>query len=126
MPELCGRRGAPQSLRALWRARSQSPELSLMGEARSCDARCHKAKYERCTCWCGGLFHGRKGEAAREAFAEQFQQLPETVDDFGKVTAQQNLFATDAGERWRVALKAARAARAAAAEKGEKVKGCQS
>jgi hypothetical protein len=37
---------------------------------RRCDSRCHKAKSPRCKCWCGGAFHGEKGAANREAFAD--------------------------------------------------------
>lgn len=39
-----------------------------MKRARVCGKICHNAKREKCGCWCGGLFHGGKAEAAREAF----------------------------------------------------------
>lgn len=36
---------------------------------RRCDGRCHNAKGTKCTCWCGGAFHGANGAANREALA---------------------------------------------------------
>lgn len=44
---------------------------------RRCDERCHHARGAICNCWCGGLFHGARGAAAREAFAEVYGELPE-------------------------------------------------
>lgn len=32
---------------------------------RRCDGTCHKARHDRCTCICGGRYHG-KGKAAQE------------------------------------------------------------
>lgn len=39
---------------------------------RTCGERCHKAQRLKCRCWCGGLFHGEGGQAARDAFVEAF------------------------------------------------------
>jgi hypothetical protein len=39
---------------------------------RRCDARCHGAGRRKCSCWCGGLFHGQRGERARQAFVEAY------------------------------------------------------
>jgi hypothetical protein len=38
-----------------------------VGRVRRCDSRCHHAKGTRCTCWCGGAFHGSAGAANRAA-----------------------------------------------------------
>lgn len=39
---------------------------------RRCDERCHNAKRDECRCWCGGRFHGGRGQGAREAFVAAF------------------------------------------------------
>jgi hypothetical protein len=39
---------------------------------RTCGKRCHDAQRQKCKCWCGGLFHGQAGHAARVAFVEAF------------------------------------------------------
>jgi len=41
-----------------------------MSKVKSCDARCHNAKHEKCTCWCGGRFHGKANQPARDKFIE--------------------------------------------------------
>lgn len=42
-----------------------------MAEAKRCDWRCHTAATERCTCWCGGNYHGiGSAEAARRMCAD--------------------------------------------------------
>jgi hypothetical protein len=41
---------------------------------RRCDARCHHAGAGKCSCWCGGLFHGARGQRARAAFVEAYGQ----------------------------------------------------
>ena len=50
-----------------------------MASSRRCDDRCHSARGPICTCWCGGVFHGARGAAAREAFVELYGDQP--VDD---------------------------------------------
>jgi len=77
-----------------------------MSKHRRCDARCHRATRDKCSCWCGGIFHGAKGEAARETFREAFgadvpAEEPEQGDLFGD------------GERFMQALARAREAHAA-------------
>lgn len=62
---------------------------------RVCGATCHKARRAKCRCWCGGLFHGSQGGAARTAFA----------DDFGTPPRDERT-----GERWDRALTRAREA----------------
>jgi hypothetical protein len=47
-----------------------------MRRARHCGLRCHNAKRPKCNCWCGGRFHGEQGRQAREAFVEQFGDVP--------------------------------------------------
>ncbi len=37
-----------------------------MGRVRRCNARCHRAKGTRCSCWCAGSYHGSGGAANRE------------------------------------------------------------
>jgi len=66
-----------------------------MGRVRVCGKVCHKAKCDKCTCWCGGLFHGAKGNLAREAFKEEFGSEPK---------------GERGGERWSKAMEAARRA----------------
>lgn len=39
---------------------------------RRCDQRCHAARCVRCSCWCGGLFHGAAGAAARAVFVAAY------------------------------------------------------
>lgn len=73
-----------------------------MGSVRGCDARCHEAKHARCECWCGGLFHGAAGAAAREAFREVFgEEIPEKGEP-----AQPELFqsADRFSRAWRAAV----------------------
>lgn len=84
-----------------------------MGESRSCDARCHNAKGPHCACWCGGLFHGAAGKAAREAFVDAFNETPKSPEQFDSLTTSPGLFDVDPniGARWRAAVAAARAAR---------------
>ena len=41
-----------------------------MSARRRCDDRCHKAKGDRCGCWCGGTFHGSVGAVNREALKQ--------------------------------------------------------
>jgi hypothetical protein len=43
-----------------------------MGKIRTCDKRCHDAKKPECDCWCGGKFHGARGEAARQEFRDRY------------------------------------------------------
>jgi hypothetical protein len=52
---------------------SQHNSGGLVGR---CDAHCHNAKGPRCTCICGGRFHGR-------GFAQAQQDL--TVGTFGEL-----------------------------------------
>jgi len=44
----------------------------MSSKHRRCDKRCHAAQRVRCGCWCGGLFHGERGAAAREAFVQAY------------------------------------------------------
>lgn len=86
-----------------------------MGKTRVCGGTCHKAKGAKCRCWCGGVFHGRGGKEAREAFAREFglETLPTTERALNELTSQGDLFAGgSSGERWRSAIAAAVAARA--------------
>lgn len=86
-----------------------------MGTVRTCGSRCHSAKSERCVCWCGGLFHGAAGDAARQAFRDRFQETPATEADFDRALSQGDLFAGhSAADTWRAAISRAREARAGA------------
>lgn len=49
------------------------------GPVGRCDARCHEARGPRCTCICGGRFHGK-------GFAQARQDL--TVGVFGELLAE--------------------------------------
>lgn len=73
-----------------------------MSKHRRCDARCHTATSRTCSCWCGGLFHGVKGEEARKAFRAEFEQgIPETEEDFELLHEQPNLFNRGDTVAWR-------------------------
>jgi len=54
-----------------------------MSKVKTCDARCHNAKHEKCNCWCGGRFHGKGNEGALNLFVADIinnvQKLPEGV-----------------------------------------------
>jgi hypothetical protein len=81
----------------------------LKGKVRVCDGKCHNAKKPDCDCWCGGMFHGARGSAARDAFKQAWGgEIPREGEpqqlDFG------------GAERWHAAVAAARAA----AGQGEK------
>jgi hypothetical protein len=72
-----------------------------MSSHRTCGKPCHQAKERKCDCWCGGMFHGEEGRAARDAFVAEFggRDVP-SVEDVG------NLF-------WSRAMAAAHAEHAA-------------
>lgn len=70
-----------------------------MSKVRVCGKVCHKAKGSTCKCWCGGLFHGSKGNAAREAFASEWGGDPK-----GDHSER-------GGDRWQTAMAKAHAAR---------------
>jgi hypothetical protein len=84
-----------------------------MSEVRRCDARCHNAKHAHCDCWCGGLFHGKAGEEARQAFAQTFgadvPALPPAPDGGEQLSLS---VVSEGGRRWQAAIAAARAAAA--------------
>lgn len=80
-----------------------------MGTVRTCDSRCHDANGPACACWCGGLFHGATGAAARDAFVAEYKALPTTEIGFQETTGQGSLFGGDVG-KWAGALAAARKA----------------
>lgn len=46
-------------------------------QTRRCDAKCHEAKHEKCTCICGGMNHGKGLKNA----VENMRQLWETLSD---------------------------------------------
>ena len=48
-----------------------------MGRVRKCDKRCHNAKGSRCSCFCGGAFHGSAGAANRASLQEGVTELLE-------------------------------------------------
>ena len=75
-----------------------------MGKVRVCGATCHRAKCAKCRCWCGGVFHGKAGDAARQAFREAFnvEKIPTTEQVFRKLTGGPDLFTTlSVGDEWR-------------------------
>lgn len=80
---------------------------------RRCDKRCHDAKRVRCGCWCGGLFHGAAGEAAREAFVAAYgASIPAESPEL----AEPLLHWPAVGSSFMAALDAARAAACSSAE----------
>lgn len=71
------------------------------GKVRVCDRRCHGAKKPDCDCWCGGMFHGAKGAAAREAFRQTWgEEIPRE--------GEPQQLPLGGVERWRAAMAAAR------------------
>lgn len=70
-----------------------------MGRARVCGKICHRARRHMCKCWCGGLFHGKNGEAAREAFAKEWGSDPKSDASAG------------GGEQWARAMARAQEAK---------------
>lgn len=77
-----------------------------MGKTRVCGGTCHKAKRPTCKCWCGGVFHGAAGAAARAELLEAFKCpiVPTTEKAFQELTSprQRDLFADDGiGRAWR-------------------------
>ena len=40
---------------------------TVSGKTRRCTGACHYARQEKCTCICGGKFHGGKGGEARQS-----------------------------------------------------------
>lgn len=91
--------------------------------ARVCGKICHNAKGTKCKCWCGGVFHGKAGEAARAEFLQHFggNDVPTTERDFRELTGQPLLFGPqDVSDVWRERVADAVAARAAAKPKRTK------
>ena len=41
-----------------------------MGRVKTCTTQCHQSTRASCDCWCGGVFHGSGGAAARAAFRD--------------------------------------------------------
>lgn len=93
-----------------------------MSEVWSCDARCHNAKGLKCECWCGGVFHGKAGEPAREAFCESFDSdVPSDFERFTEALTQTTLLSadlTETGHRFLAATFRAIAAKGAGARAG--------
>lgn len=83
-----------------------SPQRASRRSVRTCDARCHDAQGAKCACWCGGLFHGAAGKAARQAFAAEFGAVVADESLFAKVT-DPAAFPTKPGDAWRAAVRAA-------------------
>ncbi len=46
-----------------------------MNRVRTCGPRCHQAESKRCACWCGGVFHGRRGAGARRELIGALTEL---------------------------------------------------
>jgi len=54
----------------------------MSDNVRRCDSRCHNAVHPKCTCWCGGVFHGAKGGANRAKMTEIVKEMfPEACRD---------------------------------------------
>jgi len=53
-----------------------------MARIQRCGKNCHEAKHDKCVCWCGGLFHDKKGRENRKRMSEFVQeQFPEAKLD---------------------------------------------
>ena len=64
-----------------------------MGDVKTCDYRCHRAKKPRCECWCGGAFHGAQGAQNRDNFVEVMQKvINDNGLDPGEIGYQAELF----------------------------------
>jgi hypothetical protein len=78
----------------------------MSSKHRRCDARCHSARCVACRCWCGGIFHGAAGAAARREFVESFgAPIPAESPEL----AEPLLHWRVAGSRFMEALQRARA-----------------
>jgi hypothetical protein len=62
---------------------SQHDSSGLVGR---CDARCHNAKQPKCTCICGGRFHGKGFAQARQDLTVEI--FGELLDEAGKKGAE--------------------------------------
>lgn len=51
-----------------------------------CGRKCYEATGSRCTCWCGGFFHGKRGEANRRLALRHFGALPRTAEEAKSLT----------------------------------------
>ena len=45
------------------------------GKTRRCDASCHNAKSEKCSCICKGRFHGKGSEQAIKEFDKAHEKM---------------------------------------------------
>lgn len=78
-----------------------------MSKHRRCDRKCHGAARARCSCWCGGLFHGERGAVARDVFVAMYgAPIPAECP----LLAEPLLHWSQVGSRFTEALEAARAA----------------
>jgi len=59
-----------------------------------CDAKCHDATGPKCTCICGGVYHGKgSGTAAlREGIEERACEVAGVKVDWGEEVVQRELF----------------------------------
>lgn len=46
-----------------------------MKRVRRCDSRCHNAKGKRCTCICGGRYHGINAKKADKLLFDDLEEL---------------------------------------------------
>jgi len=55
------------------------------GSVNKCDARCHNAVNPRCTCICGGRYHGKKESSSdlRDAVEQHSRELTSTLKEQG-------------------------------------------
>jgi hypothetical protein len=48
---------------------------SVEGRARSCDAKCHRAKRPSCHCICGGKYHGIARDRTEPSSLEEAEKM---------------------------------------------------
>jgi hypothetical protein len=67
------------------------------GATGRCDAKCHKAKRQKCKCICGGLNHGVGQKQAAKNIPEHLKEILKegvyiNIDAISEINAQQELF----------------------------------
>ena len=62
-------------------------QISSGGKRRQCNSRCHSAKHPKCTCICGGKFHGSARDGTFEQKVEELRKpIQEMIDEATKDT----------------------------------------
>jgi len=64
-------------------------QISSSGKRRQCNSRCHSAKHPKCTCICGGKFHGSARDGTFEQKVEELRKpIQEMIDQATEVVTE--------------------------------------